>query len=432
MGRLHQRDVPVSLLSLSKEDLEMLDGSHGKAAQQAMRIIVRMAHIQQATELVDISHVHIGGSIYTGKGSLNVIEELVSNGAQVRVPTTVNSISIDRSQRGVWNSGNEFDTNAGRLATALEAMGANPIFSCTPYVFPKTPQFGQNVLWAESNAIVYANSVIGARTNRHGDFMDVCAALTGRVPKSGLHLSENRRGTLLVHVPDVAGADPSFYTVLGYLIGKHAAADIPVIEGIRQKPSLEELKSLCATLATSGAVGMFHMVDVTPEAPTLEAALGNVEPQRRFDVTKDQLRQVWNELSSASSTTLSMVAMGSPHATLGDLAELRALVSGKKKHPRVEFLITTSRFVRDRAQELGIVKDLEEFGVRISTDTCLCMFNSSRVPSDATGIMTNSGKFAHYGPGLISRGIYFGAAKDCVDSAIAGKPVISEPGWLRS
>jgi cis-L-3-hydroxyproline dehydratase len=432
MGSLQQRDVPASQLSLSQKDLDMLDGIHGRAAQQAMRIIVRMAEVQQATELVDISHVHIGGSIYTGKGSLKVIEELVSNGAKVRVPTTVNSISIDRSQTGAWNSGNEFDTNAGRLATALEAMGANPIFSCTPYVFPKTPQFGQNILWAESNAIVYANSVIGARTNRHGDFMDVCAALTGRVPNSGLHLSENRHGTLLVNVPDVVDVDPTFYTVLGYLIGKHAGADIPVIEGIRQKPSLEELKTFCATLATSGAVGMFHMVGVTPEAPTLEAALGHVEPQRRLDVTKDQLRQVWNELSSASSTTLNMVAMGSPHATLGDLAELGALVRGKKKHPQVEFLVTTSRFVRDQAQELGIVKDLDAFGVRISTDTCLCMFNPRRVPSDASGIMTNSGKFAHYGPGLTGRGIYFGTAKDCVDSAIAGMPLTSEPEWLRS
>ena len=213
------------MVELSEMDRAMLAGSEGEAARRAMRIILRIADIQGAPKLIDVSHVHVGGSIYTGQGSLGVIEQLVADGAAVRVPTTLNAISIDRRHQHPGLD-EEYARNADRLAGALEAMGCRPILSCTPYVFPGTPELGQDILWAESNAIAYANSVIGARTNRHGDFMDVCAAITGRVPYSGLHRSENRVGTFLVRVHHVLDPDPSYYTVLGYLIGKEAGSEM--------------------------------------------------------------------------------------------------------------------------------------------------------------------------------------------------------------
>lgn len=418
------------MVELSEVDRAMLAGSDGEAARRAMRVVVRIAEIQGAPKLIDISHVHVGGSIYTGRGSLHVIEQLLADGAKVRVPTTVNAISIDRRQRQVPGMDEEYARSADRLAAVLEAMGCRPIFSCTPYVFPDTPELGQDILWAESNAIAYANSVIGARTNRHGDFMDVCAAITGRVPYSGLHLRENRLGTFLVKVPDVPGPDPTFYSALGYLIGKEAGSDVPVIEGIDHAPSLEALKAFCSTVATAGAVGLFHMVGVTPEAPTLQAALGGREPDRTLVVTPEDLRHVWQDLSSGRGEELQSVVIGSPHATLGDFVELAELVRGRKLGARVDFLVTTSRFVHEQAEKQGLLDVLTEFGARVSTDTCLCMLTEQQLPSGTVGVMTNSGKFAHYGPGLINRGVYFGSTQDCVESAVLGRPVIATPTWL--
>jgi cis-L-3-hydroxyproline dehydratase len=194
-------------LTLSDEDRAMLDGVHGEGTRTAMRIVTRIARIQGAAALVDVSHVHVGGGIYTGPGSLKVIETLVERGARVRVPTTINAISIDRQRWRTQNVDADFADKADRLATGFENLGASPIFSCTPYVFPDAPRYGQDIVWAESNAIVYANSVIGARTNRHGDFLDVCAAITGRAPLAGFHLPQNRTGTFLVNVAPTAQRD---------------------------------------------------------------------------------------------------------------------------------------------------------------------------------------------------------------------------------
>jgi predicted aconitase len=416
-------------VELCDRDLAMLAGEYGEAVRLAMRIVVRMAAIQQAARLVDITHVHVGGSIYTGPGSLSAVERLAELGARVRVPTTLNAISVDRLHGMEAGADPELTVAAARLADTLETMGARPTFSCTPYVFPGGPGPGDHILWAESNAIAYANSVIGARTNRHGDFFDICAAVTGRVPLSGLHLPENRVGELLVRVRGVDTGDPSFFTALGYLVGTHAGSAVPVIDGIRGTPSLEALKSFCATVATAGAVGLFHMVGVTPEAPTLAAALGGRDPQRVLDVGLDDLRSVWAQLSTGVGADLQLVVMGSPHATLGDFVELAALVDGRVKHPAVDVLLTTNRLVEEQARERGVLGVVEDFGVRVSTDRCLCMLNEQLLPPGTTGVMTNSGKFAHYGPGLVRRGVYFGSTADCVDSAVVGRAVMGEPAW---
>lgn len=419
-------------LKLSTQDQQMLDGAMGKGVQSAMRVIVRIATIQQATELIDISHVHVGGSIYTGPGSLDVIETLVGQGARVRVPTTINAISIDRQRWKNQAIDKEFARSADRLATAFEDLGASPIFSCTPYVFPEAPTAGQDIVWAESNAIAYANAVIGARTNRHGDFLDICAAITGRVPLAGLHLPETRLGTFLVEVPPLQNLDGSFYTALGYLVGKHADDLVPVIDGLVDHPSQGDLKSFCAAVATSGAVGMFHMVGVTPEAPSRRAAFGGKAPLRTLKVTTSALIETTKSLSSGDGDKLDLIVMGSPHLTIGECAELAGLVRGKKRHRRVDFLITTNRLVLEQARLNGWAEIIEEFGGRFSTDTCLCMLNPAMIPNRVHTVMTNSGKFAHYGPGLIKRGVYFGAMNDCVESAVAGRPTVSFPAWASS
>ncbi|MFF1831988.1 aconitase X [Paenarthrobacter sp. NPDC058040] len=417
-------------VQLSREDKRMLAGNHGEAAQIAMRIILAIARIQGARRLIDISHVHIGGSIYTGEGSLRVIRQLTQLGAKVRVPTTINAISIDRKRWRDRNIEEEFAAKADELASAFEAMGARPIFSCTPYVYPDAPKYGQDILWAESNAITYANSVIGARTNRHGDFMDVCAAITGRVPQSGLHMESNRVGNFLVRVPAVQNPDGTYFATLGYLIGKHTGQLVPVIDGIRTKPSLEDLKAFSSTITTSGAVGLFHMVGITPEAETVDAALQGLEPLKILDVELHELEEVWADLSTGSGKAVSQVVLGSPHFTFGEFVEMAAATKGKTKNHDTTVLVTTSRFTYEKAKQAGLLQTLEDFGATVNTDTCLCMLNPSSFPESAQTVMTNSGKFAHYGPGLTSRGVYFGSINDCVESAVAGTLRLSRPKWL--
>lgn len=417
-------------LTLSDEDRAMLDGEHGDGVRSAMRIITRMAEIQGAAALVDVSHVHVDCGIYTGPGSLAVVETLVASGARVRVPTTVNAISIDRQRWRSQNVDPGFAAKADRLATAIEDLGASPTFSCTPYVFPDGPRFGEDIVWAESNAIVYANSVIGARTNRHGDLLDVCAAITGRAPLAGLHLPENRVGTFLVTVPPMDRLDGSFYVALGYLVGQQAGELVPVIDGLPGTPSTEDLKAFCAAVATSGAVGLFHMVGVTPEAPSRHAALGGRPPLRTLDVTPEALLDTVKGLSTGQeAAALDLVVLGSPHFTSGDFAELAGLVAGRTRDPRVDVLITTSRFALDQAREQGWAQAIEAFGARFSTDTCLCMLSPDMLAPGTRAVMTNSGKFAHYGPGLVRRGVWFGSLADCVDSAVAGTVRTRRPAW---
>lgn len=405
---------------LSPYDYAVLNGEKGEAAKKAMQIIVNIAKIQQAKQLIDISNVHIGGSIYTGEHSLQIIELLAKLNGKVVVPTTMNAISLDRKRWIQQGINHKFAENANRLVVAYEKMGVKPTFSCTPYIFSNGPQLGDDIVWAESNAIAYANSVIGARTNRHGDFLDICAALTGRAPKTGLHIKENRYGTFVVNAPKPPENDSTFYTVLGYAIGKLSTNGVPVIVTEDKELTLEDLKSFSAAISTSGPVGLYHIVGVTPEAPTLDAAFGSNEPTTTYDLTIEQLADVRKNLSTSESDTVEMIVMGSPHFTLNECKELASLVKGKNINEDIDFLITTSTYVFEQAKKLGYVNAIEMFGGRFSTDICLCMLNEKMLKKDVKTVMTNSGKFAHYGPGLINRKVVFRNLEQCVVTSING------------
>lgn len=421
----------MSKVELSERDKSILKGGEGKARQTAMRILLRMAELQGAPRLIDIKRAHIDGCIYTGEASLTFAEALAEQGGRVSVPTTMNAISIDRKRWRGQGVDPTFAHMADRLASAYERMGCKPTFTCAPYQLPEPPVFGEHIAWAESNAIVFANSVIGARTNRYGDLMDICAALTGRVPLSGYHLDKERLGTVLIELPDLGPLDSTFYPVLGYLVGNRVGNGVPVIHGLSDKPSTDDLKALGAALATGGAVGMFHIVGITPEASTIEEAFGCTAPPDRWQVTRDELAAAWKKLSTANEQKLDLVLMGSPHLSLAECFQLAEIAEEKQCHPKVGVLITTSQFVYEEARNAGILSKIENFGASFVTDTCLCMI-SPIVPDQTRTIMTNSGKFAHYGPGLLDREIYFGSMADCVHSAVQGKPVISEPTWLTS
>jgi len=412
---------------LTDYDKELLSGSHGKSKKISMEIILEIAKIQGAKKLIDISNAHIDGCLYLGKTSIEFPKRLADDeNGKVVVPTTMNAISIDRKRWQTYHIDKKFAENAYQVALEYERMGAIPTFSCAPYQLPNAPKFGEHIAWAESNAIVYANSVIGARTNRYGDFMDICAALTGRVPLSGHHLDEERLGTVLIRLPKMKTRDASFYPLLGYLIGEKIENGIPVIDGIHEPPTNDDLKALGAALATTGSIGMFHMVGVTPEAPTVEEAFGFRSVNQTIHITVEEIESLKSKLLPKKQEKVSMVLLGSPHFSIEEFKELLELVDNKKIHPDVRMMMTTSAYVYEEIEKLGIVNKIEDFGAEIITDSCLCMIEPfiRDIIKSRTGIMiTNSGKFVHYGPGLTksSNGVFLSSLNGCVQSAISGK-----------
>jgi len=285
---------------LTDRDRAMLNGEHGPAPQLAMSILVRMAAVYGATELMDISHAHIDSTIYLGDATLEFAERLAALGARVAVPTTLNVSGVDECGWREWAVSPEWAAKAARQMLAYEKMGAAPTWTCAPYQTQARPVFGQQIAWGESNAIAFANSVIGARTERYPDLLDICCAITGRVAAVGLHMTENRAGQLLLRLVDVPVAlqqDGQFFAVLGHLVGKLAGDLVPVIDGIRVSPAEDDLKAFAAAVASSGCVALFHLVGVTPEAATLEAAFQNRQPRRTVDVSAADLRAARGELT---------------------------------------------------------------------------------------------------------------------------------------
>jgi predicted aconitase len=343
----------------------------------------------------------------------------------------LNVSGLDEYHWREWAVPNEWARQAHRQMVAYQSMGTIPTWTCAPYQTELRPSFGQQVAWGESNAIVFANSVLGARTERYPDLFDICCAITGRAPAMGLHLTENRAGKLLLnlqHIPETLQRSDDFYPVLGHFMGKAALDRIPVVAGMSIVPNEDQLKALGAASASSGAVAMFHMIGVTPEAPTLESAFQGKRPEETINVTMDMLRQARRELTHTDSERLDMVVLGSPHFSLAEFKLLAPLVEGKHKHPDVKFLVTSSRAMTQLAQKAGLLEPLQAFGAQITVDTCI--LTSPMLPADIRHLMTNSAKFAYYTPGLLGREIAFGSLEDCVNSAVAGTIVRDETRWL--
>jgi predicted aconitase len=417
-------------LELSEYDRSALGGTLGAGARMAMGIIVRMAEVLRAERLIDISQAHIDSTIYLGEAGLEFAERVASTQARVRVPTTLNVSAIDEHGWREWAVPEDWADKARRQMIAYQSMGCVPTWTCAPYQTEYAPTFGQQIAWGESNAIVFANSVIGARTERYPDLLDICAAITGRVPGVGLHLTENRAGSVLIRlvdIPESLQVDDSFYPVLGHLLGKLAGDGIPVIEGMPAAPAENQLKALGAAAASSGSVALFHILGITPEAPTMQAAFQGRMPERTIDVTMADLWIARKELTTAEGDELDLVVLGCPHFSLAEFKSLVPLLEGRRKHPRVEFLVTTSRAMAALARKAGLLEPFEAFGGRLTLDTCILA--SPMLPPEIKRLMTNSAKYAYYAPGLLKTEIVFGDTRDCVRSAIAGRVVRDESKW---
>lgn len=428
-----QTQDPSAPIELTEHDQALLDGQHGKAAQVAMQIVLRMAELQGARRLVDVTQAHIDGCIYTGPASLRFAEQLVQWGANVRVPTTLNSISVDQRRWRELGIDPALGEPASALGDAYMAMGAQLSFTCAPYLLDTAPKAGEQIVWAESNAVVYANSVLGARTLKYPDYLDICIALTGRAPLIGCHLDAQRKARLQIELPALGELDDAFYPLLGYHIGALAGSRIPLVYGLEnRKPSLDDLKAFGAAFATTSAAPLFHIVGITPEAIDPSQVL---EVDASIPVETIRLKDLlvsWRELNSARDSRVDVVSLGNPHFSLSEFAHLARLCLGRHKHPDVVLAITCGRAVLEQAREAGHIAVIEAFGATLVTDTCWCMLGEPVIPPGAKTLMTNSGKYAHYAPGLVGRKVHFASLAECVDTACSATASGRLPAWLQT
>lgn len=413
-----------SALSLDATEQRWLDGADGAAMQLAMQMMMTAAEVSGATEFVEIEFAHINSSFYSGLVSVDFAEFMLANGGSFAVPTHTNASLIDCSTPALRS---EHDhpvevRGARRLMDVYIELGCSPMWSCAPYAEAiGRPAMGAQIVGSESNAVSFFNSALGARTNKYGDFIDVCAAMTGRVPLAGLHTNEARRAT---HLFDLAGlsteelSDPTLPHVLGIILGNKAGSAVPVVVGL-DSATEDELKAIAAAGATSGAVEMFHVVGVTPEAPTLDAATGGTSPTHRTIVDSTLLDSTRARLSTSWTGPLRAVCLGTPHFTLTEFADLRTALDGRRVNERVQMLVTTSRAVLAELESASWDEELREAGVQIAVDTCT--YFTPR-PNGVEGlVMTNSAKWAYYAPGILDVEVAFGSLRQCVDAAVSGQ-----------
>ena len=412
-------------VELTADDRAWLNGEHGEGAALAMRLVVKMAEVARAPRLRDITRAHIDSCLYHGQAGLDFAERLLAGGAAVSVPATLNVSSLDLLHPELVRLDHDTRAPAKRLMDAYVELGCRPTWTCAPYQLQDRPVFGEHIAWAESNAIAFANSVIGARTNRYGDFIDICAAITGRVPDSGLHTDEGRRATLLVRLeglPEELLNAELLYPVLGHLLGRLAGGAVAAIDGLPTDTSEDLLKALGAAAASSGAVALFHAIGVTPEAPTRESVIA--EGARAVAVTRADLRAARDQLSPVpEGAEIGAVSVGTPHASAAELRRLAALVLDER--PRIPFYVNTGR--GELAAVGSVADDLADAGVTIVTDTCT--YITPVIRGVAGPVMTDSGKWAWYAPSNLGFDVALGTLEECVRSAAAARVTRDERLW---
>lgn len=420
-------------LELNAADRAMLAGEDGPAARFAMEVVVEMAALYGARKLVDVTRAHVDGCIYTGEASLRFARTLRDLGGRVRVPTTLNAISVDGRRWRALGIAPELGEPAWELAQAYLDMGARASFTCAPYLLDGPPRLGEQIVWAESNAVAYANSVLGARTLKYPDYLDICVALTGRAPLAGCHLDVGRMPALAIRIAPVAGPDDAFFPLLGHHVGEVAGERIPLVLGLEKVAAdADDLKAFAAAFATTSGAPMFHIAGLTPEARAGGAALAGAEALPVHDVSADDLRASWRGINGeAADNRIDLVSLGNPHFSLSELRRLAALCEGRQRRPDVALVVTCGRDVHARAQAEGIIVALERFGAQILNDTCWCMITEPIIPAGARVLLTNSAKYAHYGPGISGRRVFLGSLAHCVEAACEGRFPASLPDWLR-
>ncbi len=414
------------MLQMTPADKEMLSGARGPGVQLAMRMIVRVAEVFDAPRLIDIEWAHVASAYHQGQANVDFARRLADAGTMVAVPTTLTACSLNLRSSASTSTG---DVAALELIDVYENMGCIPAMTCAPYHVRRQPRFGEHLAWCESSAVVYANSVLGARTNRYVEFVDMCAAVTGRVPDCGLHRTEERRATVLFRVAELPEAwfgEDWFYHVLGIWLGCNSGPDLPAIDGLPEGTSAEQLRSLGSAATSAGSIGMFHAIGLTPEANTITAAFQGACPRREQIVSAADIRESALMLGRGSRAPLTAVCVGAPHFSLAEFELLHELLGDRVVSAGVRLYASTSAAVLAQLEKASLLKRLANAGVEFVVGRCT--YYRPAMAGTQGHVMTNSAKWAYYAPSGLGAAVTFASLDDCVDSACAGRVLIRDEG----
>jgi len=402
-------------MNLSDDEKKMRDGGEGEAVRMAMEILVALGEIYGADRLIPIRSAHVAGLSLKSHGLAGAqwAEDIAAGGARVRIPTTMNVIGVDRSRD--LSLPKDWVRDQMRIERAYECMGCLGTSTCVPYYCGFVPRYRESIAWAESSAVVFTNSVLGARDNREGGPSALAAGLTGRTPLYGLHLEENRRGDVLFKV-SAPLRNTSDFGALGSYVGRMIGTRIPVFEGI-QGPDTEDLVYLGAALASSGGVAIFHAVGVTPEAPTREAAFGG-RKHEVVDISEREIAEGRRKLTSAREEKVDYVAMGCPHYSLNQLRETAKRLEGRRVNPETVLWVHTNAAIRNLAVQLGYVQIIEKAGGVVTQDLCTVLGNPEALGFKT--LATDSPKMAFYAPGSNGFQVWYGSMEECIETAVRG------------
>jgi hypothetical protein len=414
-------------MHLTEDETFMISSQAPPAIAMAMRILTETARLMGADRLVEITNAHIDGCVYFADSGVFFAEKLRDLGARVSVPATLNVGALDLLRPDLVRASRHALDMAQRLMTAYVDMGCTASWTCAPYQAGYRPGLGEQIAWAESNAIVFANSVLGARTNRYGDYFDICAAITGRAPYTGLHITENRYATILIDLSDLPAAllgEEVFYPVLGAWLGRTVGGAVAAFQGMPADVSEDCLKALAAASASTGAVALFHVIGVTSEARDQAQAFGGQPPEEIIRPSLQDMRTARDQLSTAvASDGIDCVALGSPHFSIDECRQLAALCKGRT-FCRPVYVCTR----HDVYAALGGDREtIEAAGATFVVGTCVVV---APILKQSSGVlMTNSGKFAHYSPSTVGHDVVYGSLLDCVRSAVTGNVDRDEELW---
>ena len=416
-------------MQLSDRDREFLSGERGEAGKLAMELLVNVGQAYGAERMIDIGWAHVAGAFDNGQANHDFAERLASGGATVVVPTTLTACSIDTRAP----TGTPDEKRAIALIDLYKGMGCRPVLTCAPYQSRPEPGPGEHLAWCESSAVVYANSVLGACSNRYVEFLDICAAITGRAPEYGLHLDENRIAKAECRLESLPGEWCSadwFFPLLGMWLGENVGNTVPAITGLPVSADRDDLRALGAAAATAGSLSMFHAVGLTPQAATLEEATGHSTAVRVLQVTTDDIRRAGTRLCRNDGETLTGIYLGAPHFSLEEFARLGRRLDGRTVSDAVEMVVSTSHEVVASLHRTGMLDRLLASGVRIVTGRCT--YYPPAAGRSGGHALTNSAKWAWYAPAALGVSVSYAGLDACAESACAGKLVSQGEPWLAS
>jgi predicted aconitase len=399
----------VTHMQLTKQEQKMLEGAEGYAVRKSMEILVALGDIYGAKSLIKVGSVQVAGVSYhnLGDAGLEFLNELAVDG-KVRVLTTLNPAGMDLENWRQLGISPEFAEKQNLVIDAFKKMGILISCTCTPYLIGNLPLYGEHIAWSESSAVTFANSMIGARTNREGGPSALAAAFVGKTPSYGLHLDENRVPDVHVQV-NAELTKLSDWGALGYAIGKKAENKIPYITGIKTA-ELDELKSFCASVVTYGAKPLFYMKGMTPGAEL------QTQPKETVAIEQSDIKNAYDNINDDVSD-IELVCVGCPHCSIKEIAEISELLKGKKVAEGTEFWVATSRTAKQLADKRGYTEIIEAAGAKFACDTCMAV---APLKGRFKSLATTSAKGCFYSRQNNMK-TKMGSVEECVEAAVTGK-----------